>query len=255
MNSKKILICAAATAMCSIGLAQASGAGGGATGGTGGSGTSGRSAAPSQNNMGPNQPSGTYTGTAVPPSAGGPDVYVRPPQQRDTAGTMPPRATNPNKPLPPVGTVEPRPNPTTNPSSASGSGGTGVVPLPNAAAPSGPPIVTSPGGPTGFQNQPLPGGITGTGTGTATPTRGEFGGPTDPTVNATPNNPVNSGIDASQVDVTTGRTQTPAMQPPVAQPAGATMPPSTQPANLSAPAGETQPRPSIPMPPPTTPMR
>ena len=248
MSSKKILICAAATAMCTIGLAQT----GGATGGAGGPGTNGRSAAPSQNNMGPNQPGNTNS--AVPPRNGGPDVYVRPPQQRDTAGTTPPRTTNPpNKQLPPVGTVELRPNPTTNPGSASNSGGVGAVPLPNAAAPSGAPIVTSPGGANGFQNQPLPGGITGTGT--AMPTRGEFGGPTDPTVNATPNDPVNPGIDASQVDVTTGRTQTPAMQPPVAQPAGATMQPSTQPTNLSAPAGETQPRPSIPMPPPTTPTR
>ena len=247
MSSKNILICAAATAICTISLAQMN-----AGSGAGGSGTSGGNMAPNPprtNIETPGQPGvgAANTGAAVPPRVGGPDVYVRPPQQRDTVGMTPPRTTNPPlKQLPPGGTVVPGPNPTTNPGSASNSGAVATPPLPNAAAPGGPPLVTAPGGATGFQNQPLPGGIVGAGT--ATPVRGEFGGPTDPSVNATPNDPVNSGIDASQVDVTS-RTQAPAPQP-VAQPAGATMSPSTQPTNIAAPAG-TQ-RPSIPMPPAPT---
>lgn len=217
MSNKHILICAA-TAICTIGLAQ----------------TGGGSGTPT-----PAQGTGGAGATVTPPRAGGADIFVRPSQQREGVNmNQPGRANSPGSPLTPAGTVVPRP--TTNPTnggSATSSGTVETAPLPNAAAPGGAPIVTAPGGSTGFQNQPA--GTNLPGLDNATPVRGEFGGPTDPSVDATPN----PNVDASQIDVTLPN-------PANAQTAGGTLAPSTQPSggDVMQPVQQQQ-RPAIPMPP------
>ena len=243
MSGKKILICAAATAITTLGLAQTGGA------------ETGGGPAKVQNNAArlPN------TGTVQPPSGTRGDIVVpwRGGNMDGTGvdATMPPRVPTPGSTaapavggLPAPGTVEPRPGVNDNPGTGNigniGNTGTGpgttVPALPNAASPGGPPVIGAPGGITGFQNHPVQSGVPNP----TTPVTGQFGGPAA-AANDFRNGPVNPG-GTSQIDVTQ-RTQT-----PVAQPAGATLSPSTQPDRVIPlqPGQTPQPRLSIPMPPP-----
>jgi len=254
MNRKYVLASAAAAAFSTLALAQA-GAGGGATGGT--SGQTGAAPAARINTadgvVAPGQTgvqgrtdievpwqdgTGVAAGPAVPPRVGGPAVDVRPPQQRQTVGMTPPVTTPPSSQLPPPGTVTPRVDVTPGTggvtSTTAGTASTAAPttqPSANAAAPSGAPIV---GAPSGFFQGNSPN----------TSVTGAFGS-SDPNINATANQPVNSGIDASAVDVTQ-RTQSLSQQTLNAQPAGSTLQPTTQPVREQP--LQQQNRPSIPMP-------
>jgi hypothetical protein len=261
METKRILVCAAATAVSALAFAQA--AGGAAAGG-----------ARDRSNIIINEPGGQsatglqggstvdrdpVSGDANPapiaPKVGGPPIDVAPPQQKNTVGATP--TTDQNRvTLPPPGTVTGQPLPGANTttgtgsvnSSSNGTAGSGVVSAPSGSANTGTGTNTNgvvqplPRQPGGAAIITAPSGVLQNNQNTV---KGGFGS-NDPNINATANVPVDPGLDASsQVDVTRRTQQLSQQTLSGAQPAGSTLAPSTQPTNRPVPQGG---RIDIPMP-------